>query len=224
MSWQSDDDPRTGDQPGDGERRPGLPAAFEHGGAWAAAAPSAALAVALETAAGPEDLYEGAKTGALVGMIRQWAAIESWAAAGLMSALRAMMREDSQGRPLLRRRQELPQGWSDNLNYEIAAALAMGPVSAGNLAGLAWTLGLRLPGIGRLLADGTLTRTKARLIVQIFEPLDEDEMARAEALIVGELGGKTYFEVERLAWRAALAVAPDAAERRRSRPSGNRRG
>jgi hypothetical protein len=49
----------------------------------------------------------------------------------------------------------------DNLNYEIAGALAMGPVSAGNLAGLAWTLGMRLPGIGRLLADGILTRTKA---------------------------------------------------------------
>jgi hypothetical protein len=40
----------------------------------------------------------------------------------------------------------------------------MGPVSAGNLAGLAWTLGVRLPGIGRLLADGTLTLANAKLI------------------------------------------------------------
>ena len=32
-----------------------------------------------------------------------------------------------------------------------------------------------------------------------------------------ELAGKTYFQVERLAWRAALAVAPEVAERRRSR-------
>jgi len=32
---------------------------------------------------------------------------------------------------------------------------------------------------------------------------------------VGGLAGKTYFQVERLAWRAALAVAPDVAERRR---------
>ena len=93
----------------------------------------------------------------------------------------------------------------------------MGPVSAGNLAGLAWTLGARLPGIGRLLADGILTRAKAKLIAATFEPLDEGEAARAETLILSELAGKTYFQVERLAWRAALAVAPDVAERRRSR-------
>ena len=76
---------------------------------------------------------------------------------------------------------------------------------------------MRLPGIGRLLADGTLTRSKARLVAQVFEPLDEDEAARAEALIAGELAGKTYPQVERLAWRAALAVAPDVAERRRAK-------
>ena len=84
---------------------------------------------------------------------------------------------------MLRRRADLPDGWDDSLNYEIAGALAMGPVSAGNLAGLAWTLGARLPGIGRLLADGTLTLAKAKLIAAIFEPLDEGEAARAEALI-----------------------------------------
>jgi len=117
--------------------------------------------------------------------------------------------QEEEGRDLpLRRRNDLPDGWSDSLNYEIAAALAMGPVSAANLAGLARTLGLRLPGIGRLLADGTLTKPKAKLIAATFEPLDEGEAARAEALILGELKGKTWFQVQRLAWRAALAVAP----------------
>jgi Domain of unknown function (DUF222) len=216
MGWQADDDPGPGNTPGPGGSLPDLIAAFEHGGAWDAAAPSARLATALATAAGPGGLYEGAEAGALVGIVRQWAAIESWAAAEMLAALRAMMREDGQGRPLLRRRTDLPDGWSDSLNYEIAAALAMGPVSAGNLAGLAWTLGTRLPGIGRLLANGTLTKPKAKLIVATFEPLDEDEATRAEALILGELAGKTWYQVERLAWRAALAVAPDIAERRRS--------
>ena len=121
------------------------------------------------------------------------------------------------GQPRLRRRGDLPDGWDDSLNYEIAAALAMGPVSAGNLAGLAWTLGTRLPGVGRLLADGTVTRAKAKLIAATFEPLDDGEAARAEALILPEVAGKTYFQVERLAWRAALAVAPDVAERRRAK-------
>ena len=74
---------------------------------------------------------------------------------------------------------------------------------------------MRLPGIGRLLAGGILTRSKAKLVAQVFEPLGEDEAARAEALILGDLDGRTYPQVERLACRAALAVAPDVAERRR---------
>ena len=192
------------------------PAGFEHGGPWASAVPSAALAAALEGAAGPADRYGGANIDALVGIARQWAAVESWAAAGKLAALRAMTREDGDGTPRLRRRPDLPDGWDDSLTYEISGALAMGPVSAGNLASLAWALGTRLAGTGRLLADGTLTVPKARLIMQLFQPLDDGEAARAEALILGDLDGKTYFQVERLAWRAALAVAPDVAERRRS--------
>ena len=90
--------------------------------------------------------------------------MESWAAAGKLAALRAMTREDADGTPLLRRRSDLPDGWDDSLTYEISGALAMGPVSAGNLASLAWTLGTRLAGIGRLLADGTLTLPKAKLV------------------------------------------------------------
>jgi hypothetical protein len=128
-----------------------------------------------------------------------------------------MMAEDDAGVPVLARRAGLPGGWDDSRNYEVAAALSMGPMSAQHLAGLAWTLGTRLPGIGRLLADGTLTRSKARLVATVFESLDEGEAARAEALVLGELAGKTYPQAERLAWRAALAVAPDVAERRRSR-------
>jgi hypothetical protein len=200
-------------------RPPGLPGpggGFGHGGAWAEAAPSAALATALETAAGPAGLYEDAGTDALVGIARQWAALESWAAAGKLAALRAMTREDADGSPRLRRRPDLPDGWDDSLTYEISGALAMGPVSAGNLASLAWALGTRLAGIGRLLAAGTLTLAKARLVAQLFEPLDDGEATRAEALILDDLADKTYPQVERLAWRAALAVAPGIAERRRT--------
>ena len=113
MGWQADDEPGPGEAPGEGGSLPELLAGFEHGGAWDAAAPSAGLATALETAAGPRELYEGAEAGALVGIARQWAAIESWAAAGTLAALRAMTREDGEGRPLTRRRADLPDGWDD---------------------------------------------------------------------------------------------------------------
>src|ERR1700749_4979540 len=179
MGWQAADSrPRPGEVPGRGERRAASLAGFGHGGTWAGEPPSAALTVALEAAAGPEGLYDGADTDALVGIARQWAAVESWAAAGKLGALRAMMRAGGEGAPLLRRRGDLPGGWDDSLNYEVAAALAVGPVSAGNLAGLAWTLGARLPAIGRLLADGTLTLAKARLVGAVCEPLSDGEAAR----------------------------------------------
>ena len=219
MGWEAAGGSWTGGQPGGDHGlsgRPGPPAGFEHGGPWETAVPSAALAFALEHAAGPEDLYPDADTDALVVIARQWAAVESLAAAGKLAALRAMTREDADGSPRLRRRPDLPDGWDDSLTYEVSGALAMGPVSAGNLACLAWALGTRLAGTGRLLAGGVVTLPKARLIAATFEPLDEREAARAEALILGELAGKTYPQVERLAWRAALAVAPDVAERRRA--------
>jgi hypothetical protein len=148
MGWQAEHNPGPGEVPGRGECGPASLDGFGHGGARAGAPPSAALAAALEAAAGPGDRYEGADTDALVGVVRQWAAVESWAAAGKLGALRAMMREDGEGAPLLGRRGDLPGGWDDSLNYEVAGALAMGPVSAGNLAGLAWSLGARLPGSG----------------------------------------------------------------------------
>ena len=218
MGWEAAGDSWRGGQPSRDHglsAPPGPPAGFEHGGPWETAVPSAALAFALEHAAGQEDLYPDADTDALIGIARQWAAVESWAAAGKLAALRAMIREDGDGSPRLRRRPDVPDGWDDSLTYEVSGALAMGPVSAGNLACLAWALGTRLAGTGRALAEGILTLPKARLIAATFEPLDDREAARAEALILDELRGKTYRQVERLAWRATLAVAPDVAERRR---------
>src|ERR1700691_5845382 len=103
MGWQAGDDPRPGGVPGPGECVPELLAGFAHGGSWDEVPPSGVLAAALEAAAGPEGLYEGADAGALVGVVRQWAAVESWAAAGLLGALRAMMREDGGVTPLLSR-------------------------------------------------------------------------------------------------------------------------
>ncbi|MGH3210405.1 MAG: hypothetical protein ACRDNO_21890, partial [Trebonia sp.] len=104
MGWQAERNPQPGRMPGRGERGPAPPAGFGHDGTWAGAPPCAGLAVALEAAAGPGALYEGADTDALVGIVGQWAAIESWAAAGKLAALRAMMREGAEGAPLLRRR------------------------------------------------------------------------------------------------------------------------
>ena len=88
MGGQATDGPWTGGAPDQGRGLPGLPAGFGRGGPWEAAVPSAVLAAALERAAGPDNLYDGAETDALVGIARQWAALESWAAAGKLADVR----------------------------------------------------------------------------------------------------------------------------------------
>ena len=82
----------------------------------------------------------------------------------------------------------------------------------------AWELGARLPGIAALLADGTLTCPKARLIAETFQWLSDEDATRAEAMILPQLTGptgKTYGQLINLAARIAAEVDPGLAERRR---------
>src|SRR5579862_4419477 len=70
------------------ERATGAPlTGFTRDGAWDACPPSAALAAALEAASGPDRHCPGATRDELVGMLRQWQAMESWAAAGKLALL-----------------------------------------------------------------------------------------------------------------------------------------
>ena len=148
-------------------------------------------------------LYEGADTDALVGIARQWAAVESWAAAGMLGALRAMMREDSDGQAAAAPPQRPARGVGRFPELRDRRRPRHGAGVGGEPRGPGLDAGHPAAGHRPLLADGTLTLAKAKLVVEMFEPLDEDEAARAEALVLGELAGKTYFQVERLAWRAA---------------------
>src|SRR6201996_9780215 len=76
-------------------RNPRL-AGFAKDGAWDTCAPSAALTVALEDASGPEWRCAGASRDEMIGLLRRWAALEAWAAAGRLGVLRALVRDDGQ--------------------------------------------------------------------------------------------------------------------------------
>jgi Domain of unknown function (DUF222) len=200
--------------PGTDPRAPGL-AAFAHDGSWSACPPSAALAAALQDASGPECRAPGATRDELLGMLRQWQALESWAAAAKLALLRTLIRDDDQPLPGGGYTEDLPQGWTKSLTHEVALALSMPVVSADNLMWLAWDLQALLPGTGALLAAGKLTLPKARAIDQALNLLTSDNAAKAEAMILPDLPGKTYGQVEKLAVNAALTVDPHAAENRR---------
>lgn len=193
-------------------------AGFADGGEWDACPPSAGLAAATAAASGPEWRCPGATDDQLVGLLRGWAAIESWAAAGRLGVVREMMRrEDTPWLPG-NRHGDLPDAWSDSLEYEVAAALAVSVQSVSATAQLAWDLQARLPGIGAKLADGTLSYIKAMLIAKELSVLTEDGAAAAEALILDRLAetpALTPGQLARLAAQTVVTVDPDGAERRR---------
>ena len=204
-----------------GPRDPGL-AGFAKGGVWDSAAPSAALAAALEGAAGEGWRCEGGSHQEIVGAVRAAAALESWAGAAKLGLLRAAIREDDPRLPGAEYHGDLPDDWSKSLTHDVALALAMSPVSAEKLIQTAWDLGALLPGIGALLEDGTLTYPKARAVNDALELLGEPDKTRAEAMIAGRLGGKTFGQVDKIAAQAAITVDPDLAERTREHAERNR--
>ena len=66
---------------------------------------------------------------------------------------------------------DLPDEWSQSLRHELAAALACSTQAAETTAWLAWEQHARLPGIGALLDNGTLTFAKARAVTETFKYL-----------------------------------------------------
>ena len=205
--------PPDGGVPGSG-RDPHLPG-FARGGEWDACPPSASLALALEAASGPGWRCPGASRDEMFGLLRQWQALEAWAAAGKLGILRALIREDDQPLPGGGYRGDLPEGWTKSLTHEVAGALSMPAVSADRLMWLAWDLEGRLPGAGRLLAAGTLTLSKAQAVNEALQQLTSQDAAAAEAVILPDLPGKTYGQVVKLAVQAAITVDQESATRRR---------
>jgi hypothetical protein len=157
-----------------------------------------------------------------LGLLRQWQALESWAVAGKLGVLRALIREDGQPLPGDGFHDDLPDGWTRSLTHEVALALAMPPQSADKLMWTAWDLLARLPRTGALLAEGALTYAKARAVSEALALLTDEDAAEAEAMTAPDLAGKTYGQVEKAALQAAITVDPDSATRRREDAERNR--
>src|SRR3984885_8747916 len=203
---------------GAAKEREGLLSGFARGGVWDKHPPGPELAAVLARAAGPDWRCAAATGEELIGLLRSMAALQSWAGAGLLGVIRALIRDDDPpflGRP---RHGDLPDEWDDSLVHEIALALAVSAPSAARTARAAWELAARLPGVELLLRDGTLDVPRARLVAEVFEELSDEDAARAEELLVPRLTEpprKTYTQVEKIAAAIAAEVDPGLAERRR---------
>ena len=203
---------------GAARERAELLSGFAPGGVWDKHEPGPELAAALARAAGPGWRCPAATGGELVGLLRGMAALQSWAGAGLLGVVRALIRDDDPpylGRP---RHGSLADEWDDSLVAEIALALAVSVPSAAKTTRAAWELAARLPGVELLLRDGTLDLPRARLVAEVFGELSDEDAARAEELLLPELTApprKTYTQIEKIATAIAVAVDPGLAERRR---------
>ena len=210
MGWQPGQGGASGASP---DRDPRL-AWFASDDGLDALIPSGLLALAADEVSGAERRCPGATTDELTGLLRAWAAVESWAAGAKLGVIAEMIRRDDFPRRV-GRHGDLPDEWSPSLRHELALALAC-PVQAAEItAWLAWERQARLPRIGALLDNGTLTLPKARAVIETFKYLTDADAATAESLIAGQLADKTYTQVLRLAERAALTVDPEVGERRR---------
>jgi hypothetical protein len=158
----------------------------------------------------------------MFGLLRQWQALESRAAAAKLGILRALIGDDDQPLAGGGYHGDLPEGWTKSLTHDVALALSMPAVSAERLMWLAWDLEGRLPGIGGMLAAGALTTSKAQAVNEALAQLSGEDAAAAEAMILADLPGKTYGQAVKLAARAAVTVDPESATRRRRDAERNR--
>jgi hypothetical protein len=203
---------------GAAKEREELLAGFAPGGVWDQHAPGPELAAALARAAGPEWRCGLATGEELIGLLRAMASLQSWAGAGLLGVVRALIRDDDPAFLARSRHGDLPDEWDESLVHEICLALAVSAPSAGKTTQAAWELGARLPGVELLLRDGTLDLPRARLVTEVFGELSDENAAKAEELLIPRLiepPRKTYTQIERLATAIAAEVDPDLAERRR---------
>src|SRR5487761_960497 len=154
-----------------------------------------ALAGVLRLTAGPGERYAAVDDDVLVAAGR-WDAVESWAAARKLAAVREAIR----CRPLAGHRPARPGGlpavWRKDLAEEIALELGISPPAAGALIGLAHTLETRLPLTAAALDAGVLNLPKTRLIAGETDVLTDQDAGEAEALVAPKWAGRVGGSVQ----------------------------
>lgn len=197
------------DWPGENERPGpcGTGAGFAAGGLLNRLAPGAVLAGFAQSAW--VDGLETTSDDALVGLLRAWRRLASWASAGELAAVTELDR---------RRRAEVAAGADPHLaghvGDELAVALTLTTRSADALLDLACGLA-RLPLTRAALADGQIDRAKALVITDGVSGLSDAHAAAVESAVIGRAPGQTTGQLRAATRRAVFAVDPAAAERRR---------
>jgi len=212
-----------------GRRGPGMPgsarvfpgqsaspaAAFGPGMALDVTPGCAGLAVAADAAAGDGDQFTGVSDAELLGVVCAWDRVEAHAAARKLAAVAEVYRRRPEPGCETYGAGRMPVACEEFAAAELAAALGEGRGRAEELLGCAWELAARLPGTGAALRDGTLSWSKAGIIMRATQFLDPAEAAAAEGKVLGRAGRLTPGSLRAAIARAVMEVAPEKARKRR---------
>ena len=151
----------------------------------------------------------------LIGVLRAWRRLESWSAAGTLSAVAELARRRPAERTAPAQPGVFPEQMSEFLTDEIGAALTLTAQAANGCLDLALDLAIRLPETARALREGQIDYLKARLIAESLRALSDEDAHTVEGRILPAAGQQTTGQLRVALARAVVAVDPAAAERRR---------
>jgi hypothetical protein len=186
-------------------------AGFASGGALDALPPGPLLAKMTAAAVTGMDGQGHARLGEseLIGVLRSWRRLASWAQAGEAAAVSALA-----GRRQAQAADRDNPHLAEHVDDEVAAALTLTGRSAGRLTSVAAGLA-RLPDVLAALAAGQIDWARACVLVDELAGLDDDDAADIARSLLGRAGGWTTGQLRAAARRAVLAFDPAAARRRR---------
>lgn len=152
----------------------------------------------------------------LIGVMKAWARMESWGAAGLLAAVAELARRRPADRtPPASGPGEFPAQLSPFIADEIAAALTVTGRAADGHLDLGLDLAVRLPGTMQALTAGRIDHPRAKVIADMTRILAAGQARQAEQQILDRMENLTTGQLRALLARVIIAIDPDAARRRR---------
>ena len=151
----------------------------------------------------------------LIGVLRAWRRLASWASARELAMVAELARRrPAPGTPPADGPGRFPVQISEFAADEVGLALTLTRVGSRAEFDLALDLAER-PAIAAALETGRIDLAKARILVSMICPLERAHADAVESKVLPRAGELTTGELRAALLRAILAVDPDAARRRR---------
>src|SRR5690242_18800824 len=186
LGWDEDPEP----DPAGGERL-AWSAGFAKGAMADGLPGGSELAFLAGAAAGEEDRYPGATDAELDGAIAAWDRVEAHASARKHLAIAEFIRRRPEQGCEPAGPGGMPARWGEFAADELRVLLAESKATVERMLDRAHSLASRLPGTMAQYRSGKLRESKVMIIVDVTEPLDEQESRAAEELVLGRAGRLT---------------------------------